>query len=92
MIAILAACVMLAGCLVVAFKLGRIDRYLQVTEDRYFTMQEEFRKAGRAFNVLGEKVDHVAQHFVYPPITDPVGLPSLDDETPVAKPKKHRRR
>jgi len=93
MITIIAACVVFAGYLVIAWKLDRIDRHMVDTADRYFSMQEAYRKAERAHNLMAEKLEHVERHFVYSPVNEPVALPTVDEETAQAvKPKRKRSR
>lgn len=93
MTAMLAALIVFAGYLVVAFKLDRVAKHMTDTADRYFSMQEAFRKAERAYTVLAGKVEHMEAHFTYPPVTGPVPLPGVDEETaPEPKAKRSRKR
>lgn len=86
---VLCSCAVFAGGLVVAFKLDAVRRSIEATGDHYFSMQRAFGGMERAGNELAGKVDHVAAHFSYPPVTDPVPLPSIDDET-AAEPRRKR--
>lgn len=89
MVELVSAAAILAAAFYVGFKLDRLLKATEATGDRYFTMQEAYRKAERAYEGLAGKVDHMASHFSYPPVTDPVPLPSIDDET-AAEPRRKR--
>lgn len=78
--------------LAIGFKLDRIAKHIRDTGDRYFAKERAYQEMERAANVLAGKVDHVAEHFTYPSIAEPVPLPSLDDETAAEKKPKRRKR
>jgi hypothetical protein len=88
---LLGACI-LAAALFLGFKLERLAKAQETTADRLFWYGEHVQHAQRAFHQLAEKVDHVAEHFSYPSIAEPVPLPSVDeDDTKAGKPKRKRR-
>lgn len=87
---ILACCVVAFGAFM-GIMLDRMTKAVERMNDRTYWTGEQCRNLANEQAKLGEKVDHVAAHFVYPPISEPVPLPSMDETEVAVRPKRKRK-
>lgn len=91
-LACLSALVLWAACFL-AFKMDAVSKALERYGDRAFALEESNRRMEREHNKAQGALTRLEAHFVYPPVTEPVPLPSMDDtyaEAPKGKRKGKR--